>query len=282
MMLMDFWERNRGCCDAVLLDLDGTLLLGSRPLPGAAEWTRRLREAGVPFLFLTNNCSDTADGIAERLSRAGIPARSAEIAAAAAPLGRELERRGWLGLKFFLIGNPEFPERHNIRFETDPARIDECEGVLFLGGAHDWREDFHAVFNTLLRRPSLPVVIPNPDLFNPLPDGRISFCPLGQFELVLRLLEKRGIRVEPLSMGKPCPAIYDHALSLLPGISRERVLAVGDSLSSDIEGANRSGMVSALLLTGLASRAEAEAASGMCRPALVFDGIAAESGLTPE
>lgn len=51
MTLMEFWERDREHFDAVLLDLDGTLLLGSQPLPGAVAWLRRLREERVALFF---------------------------------------------------------------------------------------------------------------------------------------------------------------------------------------------------------------------------------------
>ena len=273
MTLMEFWERDREHFDAVLLDLDGTLLLGSQPLPGAVAWLRRLREERAALFFLTNNCSDVPEQIALRLTRAGIPADSSEIVCATAPLLRELERRNWRELHFFVIGTPAFAERNGLRFQTDPERIGECDGILFLGGIHDWRVDFQAAFNELLRRPELPVVIPNPDIFNPLPGGKISFCPFGQFDLVVHHLERRGIRIAPLHTGKPFPAIYDEVMTMLPGISRERVLAVGDSLSSDVEGANRAGMVSALLLTGLTAPEEAAAVSGLRRPSRLFSAI---------
>ncbi len=42
-----------------LIDLDGVIYRGDQLLAGAPEFVAALREAGIPFLFLTNNSSRT-------------------------------------------------------------------------------------------------------------------------------------------------------------------------------------------------------------------------------
>ena len=201
MTFLDFLSRDPSRFDAMLLDLDGTLLLGDEPLPGAAELIALLRRNRTPFFFLTNNCSNTSGEIAARLNAAGIEAYPEDIAGAAAPLREELARKGWEKLRFFLIGSATFPEQLGLRYATDPKRIGECGGILFLGGLHDWRTSFHAVLNELMKRPELPVVIPNPDRLNPVKGG-VTLCPLGQFELVRFHLRELGIEIRPLHMRK--------------------------------------------------------------------------------
>lgn len=273
MTFLDFLSRDPSRFDAMLLDLDGTLLLGDEPLPGAAELIALLRRNRTPFFFLTNNCSNTSGEIAARLNAAGIEAYPEDIAGAAAPLREELARKGWEKLRFFLIGSATFPEQLGLQYATDPKRIGECDGILFLGGLHDWRTSFHAVLNELMKRPELPVVIPNPDRLNPVKGG-VTLCPLGQFELVRFHLRELGIEIRPLHMGKPCPAVYEHVLARFPaGTRRERVAGVGDFLGSDIEGANRAGLQSAVVLTGLTDRKTAETAEGFRRPGFIFDSI---------
>ena len=95
MTFLDFLSRDPSRFDAMLLDLDGTLLLGDEPLPGAAELIALLRRNRTPFFFLTNNCSNTSGEIAARLNAAGIEAYPEDIAGAAAPLREELARKGW-------------------------------------------------------------------------------------------------------------------------------------------------------------------------------------------
>ena len=273
MTLLEYPEEVFARFDALLLDIDGTLLLGNEALPGAAELIRRLRRRQTPFFFLTNNCSHTSEEIAARLRNAGVEAHPGEISGAAAPLRLELERKGWAEQTFFLIGSETFPSQLGLRCETDPARIGTCGGILFLGGVHDWRTNLQTMLNELTRRPEMPLVIPNPDRLNPVRGG-MTLCPAGQFELVRHFLKERGIEVHPLHMGKPCAAVYEHVLARFPsGVRRERVLGVGDSLGSDIEGANRAGLASVAVLTGLATREEAERAQDFRRPGLIFDSI---------
>src|SRR5699024_7692291 len=50
-----------------LIDLDGTLYLGTEPIPYAKDFIQRLRQKEIPFLFLTNNSTATPEKVAERL-----------------------------------------------------------------------------------------------------------------------------------------------------------------------------------------------------------------------
>lgn len=55
--------------------------------------------------------------------------------------------------------------------------------------------------------------------------------------------------------GKPQPAIYTSALKKFYGLKKDQILALGDSLRTDVLGANQSGFDSALVMTGLEARA---------------------------
>ena len=62
-----------------LLDMDGTVYLGSRLLPGSLDFLRYLRETSRDHLFLTNNSSRNANYYAEKLTRLGWPAKPEEV-----------------------------------------------------------------------------------------------------------------------------------------------------------------------------------------------------------
>src|SRR3989454_6948139 len=62
-----------------LTDMDGVLLQGTRPLPGAAEFVQRLRAQGIPFLILTNNSQYTPRDLQVRLSYMGLNVPSEAI-----------------------------------------------------------------------------------------------------------------------------------------------------------------------------------------------------------
>ena len=56
----------------ILFDLDGVLVTGGKPLPGAMETLQTLREAGVPFLILSNMTLAPREAVLERFRRAGL------------------------------------------------------------------------------------------------------------------------------------------------------------------------------------------------------------------
>jgi ribonucleotide monophosphatase NagD (HAD superfamily) len=51
--------------------------------------------------------------------------------------------------------------------------------------------------------------------------------------------------------GKPYPAVYQPVLSLLGGIAPSRILAIGDSLTTDIKGAMSNNIDGALIMGGI-------------------------------
>ena len=68
-----------GGIETVLLDLDGTLYVGSQVVPGATEAVRWLRDQGLTVRFTTNTDSITPAALAERLARLGFQAAEDEL-----------------------------------------------------------------------------------------------------------------------------------------------------------------------------------------------------------
>jgi HAD superfamily hydrolase (TIGR01450 family) len=65
--------------ETVLLDLDGTLYVGSQVVPGAPEAVRWLRDQGLTVRFCTNTDSIPPAALADRLARLGLPATEEEL-----------------------------------------------------------------------------------------------------------------------------------------------------------------------------------------------------------
>lgn len=75
-------EQNKALLERIrlfVLDLDGTIYLGDRLLPGAAEFITTAKEKGRRVLFFTNNTSRSPMEYVERLSRMGIPVTREDI-----------------------------------------------------------------------------------------------------------------------------------------------------------------------------------------------------------
>jgi hypothetical protein len=148
MTLLELYKKTPESFGAFLFDIDGTVLLGGEPIPGAPEFLAFLREEKKPFFFLTNNCAQTHEEIAVRLTKAGIYALPDEIISSADPVPayfRKINKTG-TALRYFLIGRAEeIPGV--IEYEKDPARIMECDGVLHNAGKYDWTTVITAIVN---------------------------------------------------------------------------------------------------------------------------------------
>ena len=68
--------------DGYAFDLDGTVDLGDAPLPGAVETIGRIRQAGRPVVFVTNNPLHSAEDYADKLCSLGVEATTADVVTA--------------------------------------------------------------------------------------------------------------------------------------------------------------------------------------------------------
>jgi len=73
-----------------LIDMDGVLVHGQRPIPGADAFLARLQARGIPFLILTNNSMFTPGDLAHRLQSAGLNVRPEQIFTSAMATARFL------------------------------------------------------------------------------------------------------------------------------------------------------------------------------------------------
>ncbi len=65
--------------DAIFLDLDGTIYLGSDLIEGALEFLQRCEDRGVRRFFLSNNSSRSVSQYQEKLIKFNIPAEQQDI-----------------------------------------------------------------------------------------------------------------------------------------------------------------------------------------------------------
>ena len=77
---------------AFIFDMDGVIYRGHEVVPGAAEFIANLRQAGIPFIYLTNNSSTPPDKVALRLADMGIPATASEVLTSADVTAAEVSR----------------------------------------------------------------------------------------------------------------------------------------------------------------------------------------------
>jgi glycerol 3-phosphatase-2 len=231
--------------DTILFDLDGVLYRGAEPVPGAAETVAALRSLGKRIAFVTNNSSRTPDAIAHHLGSLGIDARADEVETSALATAALLRSRavasafvvGGDGLRI-AVGSAgvELVERGGERADAVVVGIDPSFRYADL------------LTGTWLIHGGAALIASNADSTYPAADGLIL---PGAGAIVAALETSSGETAEVV--GKPNAPIFREALRRAGGT---RPLVVGDRLDSDIEGARRLGWDSALVLTGISTRAD--------------------------
>jgi HAD superfamily hydrolase (TIGR01458 family) len=78
----------------LVLDMDGVLYIGDKPIPGAADTLRLLRARGIPFRFITNTSTRSPDELQRTMVGLGLDVGADEIFSAVAATCRYLEQAG--------------------------------------------------------------------------------------------------------------------------------------------------------------------------------------------
>src|SRR4051812_16100993 len=85
-----------------LIDMDGVLYRGIQLIPGADRFIQALKEADLPFLFLTNNSQRTRRDVAAKLTRHGIDVGEQHVFTCAMATARFLARQKPRGTAFVI------------------------------------------------------------------------------------------------------------------------------------------------------------------------------------
>jgi len=95
--------------DGFIFDLDGTIYLGEKTLPGATELIKALREQNKKTIFVTNKPLKPRQEYAEKLTRLGIPTPVENVITSAYVLGYHL-RKTYPSLNYYVIGEQSLRE----------------------------------------------------------------------------------------------------------------------------------------------------------------------------
>jgi HAD superfamily hydrolase (TIGR01459 family) len=236
--------------DGFILDLWGVVHDGVAPLPGALECLRGLIEAGKRVVLLSN-APRRAEDVVERIDRIGVPVGLYHnVMSSGEEAWQHLARRddsfyAALGWRCLHIGSErDIGIREGLELELVET-AEEAEFILNTGPA-DWDdrvEDYTPLLGRALER-GLPMVCANPDLVV-MHGDRLAVCAgaLAQW------YEERGGSVR--WHGKPFRSVYETCFGLLGIDDLSRILAIGDSLRTDIAGAAGAGIDSVLIAGGI-------------------------------
>lgn len=244
----------------LLLDMDGTVYLGDRPIGGVGRTLSALRERGIRLIFLTNNSSKTEDLYREKLARLGLwDDRDAVYTSGMAAC--TYLKAYFPGKKTFIVAT----EAVKSYFEREGILSAEKDAEVALL-AYDTEITYEkiAAFDRCLKKGAY-YVATHPDVTCPAEE---VFVPdLGSF---FKLFEASAGRLPDVVVGKPSPVMGEEILRMT-GLSRAEIAMAGDRLNTDILFAINSGFRSILVLSG--ETTEGALAASAVRPDLVLPSI---------
>ena len=250
-----------------IFDLDGTIYLGERAIPGAPETVRCLRQAGCRVTFVSNKPLQPRERYAEKLTRLGIPTDPADVLTSAHVLGRWLAAQA-PGAPVFVVGEPPLLAElagFGLHITNDTRHSEEADFVV---AAFDRTFDYGKL-NTAFQaiRRGARFVATNADRTCPVEGGEIpdAAAVIGAIEGCT------GVKVE-LVAGKPSSLIVEAGLARMGGLSPQQCLVVGDRLETDVVMAQRAGAASAVVLTGITRREDL--AHSAIQPDYVLESVA--------
>jgi HAD superfamily hydrolase (TIGR01450 family) len=257
--------------DVLFADLDGVIYTGENAVPFAVESLNSVPDS-VRLAYITNNASRTPTSIATHLTSLGLRVTADDVVSSPQAAVKILATLVDPGSTILVIGGEGLiSEVTHAGFRvTDSADDSPTAVIQGFAPTVGWVHLAEASF--ALHR-GIPWVATNTDWTIPVARGVAP----GNGTLVSAV--HLAVGRLPVFAGKPEKAIFDVAAERF---NAHNPLVIGDRLDTDILGANRAGMRSALVLTGIDGPKQVLAASEDHQPTYILSDLRELSKPYPE
>lgn len=226
-----------------IFDLDGTVYLSDRLIPGADRVIERLRQAWKKVVFLSNKPLQTREDYASKLTRLGIPTRPEAVINSTFVMVHYLKKHA-PGAKLFVVGETPFIEelrRAGFALTEEPREIEYV--IAAFDRTFDYRK-LNIAFQAI-KKFGAHFIATNPDRTCPVEGGEIPDC-AGVIAAIEAVTEKK---VEVI-VGKPSPIMVQTVLDVI-GLKPDDCILIGDRLETDIKMGKDAGIATGIVLTGV-------------------------------
>ncbi len=245
----------------LIIDMDGVLYRESDAIPGLVDFFGFLRQRDTRFVLATNNSTRTPAQYVEKMAGMGVQITPADLITSAQATAAYLREISPPGTPVYAVGQVGLTTAlQEAGFVLDSRRVEFVVAGL----------DVHVTYEklktaTLLIHRGARFIGTNPDVTLPTAEGLAP----GAGAILAAIQASTG--VAPTVIGKPEPTMFQQAMARL-GAAPADTAALGDRLETDILAAQRTGILSLLVLSGVTDRALL--AESEVRPDLVFEDIA--------
>ncbi len=242
-----------------ICDMDGVIYHGNRLLPGVKEFVDWLYKENKRFLFLTNSSERSPKELQQKLARMGLNVDESHFYTSALATARFLKYQA-PGCSAYVIGAPGLV---NALYDAGITMNDVNPDYVIVGETNTYN------YNMIIKAVSLinagaRLVATNSDLTGPTETGIVPACRA----LVAPIELATG--KQAYYVGKPNPLMMRTGLRLLDVHSGEAAM-IGDRMDTDIVAGMESGLMTALVLSGVSSEETIKEFS--YRPTIVLNGV---------
>jgi len=242
----------------VLLDLDGTIFVGDRLVPGAADAVGALRRGGLPLRFGTNTTRMSRAALVSCLQKMGLDLEPEEVFTAPLAAAAWLEKKGLWNLSLCV------PEAATVDFGH--FKVNETSPQAVVVGDLDEAWDFtrlNDAFRHIMEGAEFVALQRN----RYWDTGEGLALDAGTFVAALEYATGR----EATLAGKPSEMFFQGAAESM-GVELFSLAVVGDDPGTDVAGAHACDAAAILVRTGCFQ--EGALAPSMPRPDLILDSVA--------
>ena len=234
--------------DVLFFDAFGVLNIGSELVPGIKSTIDKARDKGIILMILTNGATFCSARKINQFFELGLDFSYDEIISSRDVTERFLSLNQPEGL-IGVLGNKDEDIKvinsESINLEENIDKFNEVTSFLFLGTS-TWDTMFQEMLKESLLDHPRPFFVSNPDIVAPHKSGFSIEPAFYTFHLI-----NQGVNL-PIWFGKPFPHIFQMGLERVEKITGKnynlsRVGLIGDTLHTDILGANAFGIKSILM-----------------------------------
>jgi len=225
-----------------LIDLDGTMYRGTERIEAASDFIKKLKQKGIPYLFVTNNSSRTPKQVAEKLLSFDIPAEEELVFTTSQATANYIYEQK-KDASVFAIGEEGLYaalSEKGFRFEREKAEF------VVMGIDREIDYEKLAVACLAVRNGAV-FISTNGDIALPTERGLLPGN--GAITSVVSV----STQTKPIFIGKPEAIIMEQALKVL-GTPKEDTIMVGDYYDTDILAGMNAGLDTLLVHTGVTTK----------------------------
>ena len=242
-----------------IIDMYVVIYNGNCILPGVKDFVDWLYKEDKPFLFLTNSSERSPRELRQKLSRMGLDVDESHFYTSALATAKFLAEQA-PGCSAYVIGAPGLV---NALYDVGITMNDVNPDYVVVGETDSYNYNMIIKAVQLINKGAR-LVGTNPDMTGPSEMGIIPACQA----LVAPIALATG--KTPYYVGKPNPLMMRTGLKMLNVHSADAVM-IGDRMDTDIVAGMESGLMTALVLSGVTSLDNINVFS--YRPSIILNGV---------